>query len=457
MRTKEKKSKHWLITLLCIIIILPITWILFNRFEGGNPSIKLDLLSQTIGTSQDLSISVADTKSGLRRVWIGLLQNGKETVLLEKDFPAKGLISRGIKHEEALKVKIDPGESGIKDGNAILRIIASDYSWRRWFKGNLTYLEKNIIIDTKPPEINIISRFHNISQGGACLVIYKLSEQCDRSGVYVEENFFPGHSGHFQDKNIFMAFFALNHKQEPVTKIFIKAIDSAGNTSKAGFNYNIKRKVFKKDVINISDKFLNWKMPEFDIYIPQPSELTIIDKFLKVNQDIRKDSYNKLIELAENTDKVLYWDGVFLRLPKSANKAGFADNRVYQYKNEIIDRQIHLGIDLASIAHSPVQAANKGKVVFAGSIGIYGKTVIIDHGFGLHSMYAHLSSYNVEEKQMVSKGEIIGITGITGLAGGDHLHYSILIHNTFVNPVEWWDMAWIKNNVSSKIDNANED
>ncbi|MBU4388465.1 MAG: M23 family metallopeptidase [Proteobacteria bacterium] len=456
MRTKEKKSKHWLIALLCIIIILPITWILFNRFEGGDPSIKLDLLSQTIGASQELSISVADTKSGLRRVWIGLLQNGRETILLEKDFPAKGLISRGIKHEEALKVKIDPGESGIKDGKAILRIVASDYSWRRWFKGNLTYLEKNIIIDTKPPGINIISRFHNISQGGACLVIYKLSEQCDRSGVYVEENFFPGYSGHFQDKNILMAFFALNHKQEPVTKIFIEAIDSAGNTSKAGFNYNIKRKVFKKDVINISDKFLNWKMPEFDIYIPQPSELTIIDKFLKVNQDIRKDSYNKVIELAENTDKVLYWDGVFLRLPKSANKAGFADNRVYQYKNEIIDRQIHLGIDLASLAHSPVQAANKGKVVFAGSIGIYGKTVIIDHGFGLHSMYAHLSSYNVEEKQMVSKGEIIGITGITGLAGGDHLHYSILIHNTFVNPVEWWDKEWIKNNISSKIDNAKE-
>ncbi|MBU3979706.1 MAG: M23 family metallopeptidase [Proteobacteria bacterium] len=456
MRTKEKKSKHWLIALLCIIIILPITWILFNRFEGGDPSIKLDLLSQTIGASQELSISVADTKSGLRRVWIGLLQNGRETILLEKDFPAKGLISRGIKHEEALKVKIDPGESGIKDGKAILRIVASDYSWRRWFKGNLTYLEKNIIIDTKPPGINIISRFHNISQGGACLVIYKLSEQCDRSGVYVEENFFPGYSGHFQDKNILMAFFALNHKQEPVTKIFIEAIDSAGNTSKAGFNYNIKRKVFKKDVINISDKFLNWKMPEFDIYIPQPSELTIIDKFLKVNQDIRKDSYNKVIELAENTDKVLYWDGVFLRLPKSANKAGFADNRVYQYKNEIIDRQIHLGIDLASLAHSPVQAANKGKVVFAGSIGIYGKTVIIDHGFGLHSMYAHLSSYNVEEKQMVSKGEIIGITGITGLAGGDHLHYSILIHNTFVNPVEWWDKEWIKNNISSKIDDAKE-
>ncbi|MBU4258652.1 MAG: M23 family metallopeptidase [Proteobacteria bacterium] len=457
MRTKEKKPKQQLIILLCIILAIPVAWFLISRLEGGKPSIKLDLLSHTIGTSQELSISVADIKSGLRRIWIGLLQNGKETVLLEKDFPAKGLIGGGIKHEELLKVNIDPEKRGIKDGEAILRIVACDFSWRRWFKGNRTYLEKNIIIDTKPPEIEVISRFHNISQGGACLVIYKLSEQCPKSGVYVEENFFPGHSGHFQDKNIFMAFFALNHKQKPGTKIFVKAIDHAGNESKAGFNYYIKTKIFKKDVIDISDKFLNQKMPEFDIYIQERAELTIKDKFLKVNRDIRKDSYNKIIELAEKTDKVLYWDEVFLRLPKSANKAGFADNRVYKYKNKIIDRQIHLGIDLASIAHSPVPAANKGKVVFAGSIGIYGKTIIIDHGFGLHSMYAHLSSYDVEEKQMVSKGEIIGRTGITGLAGGDHLHYSIIIHNTFVNPVEWWDMAWIKNNVSSKIDNANED
>ena len=454
MSTKEKKSNQRLIIPLYIILAIPVVWVLITRLEGGKPSIKLDLFSQAIGTSQDLSISVTDTKSGLRKVWIGLLQNNRETILLEKDFPIKGLVGRGVKHEETFKVKIDPGKMEIKDGKAILRIFACDFSWRRWFKGNKTYLEKNIIIDTKPPEIDIISRFHNISQGGACLVIYKLSEQCQRNGVCVEENFFPGYSGHFQNKNIFMAFFALNHKQKPGTKIFVKAIDSAGNTSKAGFNYNIKRKVFKNDVINISDRFLNWKMPEFDTYIPKYSELTIKDKFLKVNRDIRKDSYNKIIELSEKTDKVLYWDKVFLRLPKSANRAGFADSRVYKYKNEIIDRQIHLGIDLASIALSPIPAANKGKVVFAETIGIYGKTVIIDHGFGLHSLYSHLSSYNVEEKQMVSKGEIIGRTGITGLAGGDHLHYSILIHNTFVNPVEWWDKAWIKNNISNKIKKA---
>jgi len=200
LRTKEKKSKHRLIILLCIILAIPVAWILITRLEGGKPSIELDLLSQTTGASQEFSISVADMKSGLRRVWIGLLQNGMETVLLEKDFPAKGLIVGGSKYEETFKVKIDPDKRGIKDGKAILRIVVCDFSWRQWFKGNRTYLEKNIIIDTKPPEINIISRFHNINQGGACLVIYKLSEQCSKSGVYVEENFFQHFNGLFCSK-----------------------------------------------------------------------------------------------------------------------------------------------------------------------------------------------------------------------------------------------------------------
>jgi murein DD-endopeptidase MepM/ murein hydrolase activator NlpD len=148
----------------------------------------------------------------------------------------------------------------------------------------------------------------------------------------------------------------------------------------------------------------------------------------------------------------LYWKGAFLRLPNSARRAGFADHRIYKYKGHIIDRQTHMGIDLASVAQSPVLASNTGKVIFAEGLGIYGKTVIIDHGFGLFSMYSHLSSFNVKKGQMVPKGDIIGRTGVTGLAGGDHLHFGMLVHNTFVNPVEWWDASWIKNNISDKID-----
>ena len=139
-------------------------------------------------------------------------------------------------------------------------------------------------------------------------------------------------------------------------------------------------------------------------------------------------------------------------MPGSANEAGVADNRVYHYNGEIIDRQVHLGLDLASVEHAPIPAANNGIVVFNGVLGIYGRTILIDHGFGLFSMYAHLNRSDIGEGQRVSKGDIIGNTGSTGLAGGDHLHFSILVHKTFVNPIEWWDAAWIKNNVLSKIE-----
>ena len=170
-----------------------------------------------------------------------------------------------------------------------------------------------------------------------------------------------------------------------------------------------------------------------------------------INNKIRQADFNSIKEIGEKTDPVLYWQGVFLRLPRSAQKAGFADRRTYKHNGRIIDRQVHLGIDLASVARSRVPASNNGKIVFSGSLGIYGKTVMIDHGFGLFSMYSHLSSINVQPEQMVSKGEIIGRTGSTGLAGGDHLHFGMFIHNTFVNPVEWWDNQWIKNNISYKI------
>lgn len=119
---------------------------------------------------------------------------------------------------------------------------------------------------------------------------------------------------------------------------------------------------------------------------------------------------------------------------------------------ETIDRQVHLGIDLASLAHAPVPAGNTGKVVFAGPIGIYGETVVIDHGIGLFSTYSHMNSIQVQPNQMVNRGDIIGTTGTTGLAGGDHLHYGMLVGGVFVNPVEWWDPEWIRNNITLRID-----
>ncbi len=452
MRTKKKNIKSRLIILVCFIVILPVAWILVVRLEGEKPSITLELPSPSLGKTQELSLSVSDAKSGVRRIWIGLIKDGKEVDLFKKDLPFAGLIRGGIVHQESFKILVEPVKMGITDGKAILRMGARDYSWRGWLQGNTTYLEKDVIIDTHAPEVGILSKAHNVNQGGAGLVIFRVSEPCPKSGVFVGENFFPGYPGVFKDNNILIAFFALNYEQGPGTKIFVSATDFAGNSSRAGFPHYIKRKVFKKDVLAISDRFLNWKMAEFDVDISPDSQTPMMDKFLKVNRQVRIDNFKQILNIVQNTEKKLYWKGAFLRLPNSARRAGFADHRIYKYKGHIIDRQTHMGIDLASVAQSPVFASNTGKVVFAEGLGIYGKTIIIDHGFGLFSMYSHLSSFNVRKDQMVPKGEIIGRTGVTGLAGGDHLHFGMVVHNTFVNPVEWWDASWIKNNISDKID-----
>jgi murein DD-endopeptidase MepM/ murein hydrolase activator NlpD len=299
--------------------------------------------------------------------------------------------------------------------------------------------------------VDVLSKIQNVSQGGSGVVIYKLSEPCDKSGVAVGNDFFPGYSGYFKDKNVIMAFFALNYQQGPGTRMFVKAIDLAGNTAKAGFRYYIKKRNFRKVSIHISDKFLNWKMPEFNVEVSPDSKTPMVDKFLKINRELRASNTKKLLEITSNSEGKLYWKNSFLRFPNSARESSFADHRRYVYKHHVIDQEVHLGLDLASVAHSPVPAANNGKVVFSGYLGIYGNTVVIDHGFGLFSTYSHLSGFDVKEGQVVSRGEIIGHTDSTGLAGGDHLHYAMLVHNTFVNPVEWWDATWIKNNITSKI------
>jgi murein DD-endopeptidase MepM/ murein hydrolase activator NlpD len=121
------------------------------------------------------------------------------------------------------------------------------------------------------------------------------------------------------------------------------------------------------------------------------------------------------------------------------------------YDGREIDQQVHLGTDLASTRGAAITASNTGHVLFAGSLGIYGNCVILDHGMGVQSLYAHLSSVTVEVGDRINRGETIGKSGSTGLAGGDHLHFSMLVAGHPVNPIEWWDPHWIADRIDRKL------
>jgi len=458
LKFDANKFKLGLLFFWGVIIIAALFWFLIPRLESTQPTIRTNLDSGLIGASQEITLTVTDEHSGLRQVRVSLLQNNKEQLLTDKNnFAQVNFLGRGGTLENTFTITVIPEKLGLVDGRAILRIVASDQSWQNWGKGNLNNFEKEIKIDRQPPEIDILTQVHNIQQGGAGVIIYKVSENCPLSGVYVDKNFFPGHSGNFKDPSVLMAFFALDYRQGTETDLYLKATDTAGNTSKAEFPFHIRKKKFKKDTIRLSDRFFKRKMPEFKTYFSANENLSLSEQFLKINRTMRQENYKQFVKIAAATVNTLFWSGKFLRFPKSASRAGFADHRAYRYKDETIDHQVHLGVDLASLKHAPIPSANKGKVAFTGKIGIYGKTVVIDHGFGLFSIYSHLSRISIKTGQLVSKGAIIGNTGVTGLAGGDHLHFGMMIHNTFVTPVEWWDAAWIRKNITDKIKAVKED
>lgn len=132
----------------------------------------------------------------------------------------------------------------------------------------------------------------------------------------------------------------------------------------------------------------------------------------------------------------------------------FAVRRTYLYEGEVVDEQTHLGYDLASVQRAEVPAANDGVVVLAEFFGIYGNCVIVDHGYGLMSLYAHLSSMNVSPGDPVTRGQVLGHTGATGLAGGDHLHFSVLLQGLPVSSLEWWDDHWLQDRLARKLGEA---
>jgi len=450
--------KKVFLLVVCAGILVPLVWVLVHKFEGTPPEVDIKMPSVYLKEGYELSVDVKDPETGLRHVRIAIVQQDREKILLEKSYPLPAVLpifSGETRQADQLTVPVEARKYGMKDGEAFIRFQVSDQAWWGWSTGNVFSTEKKVIIDTEPPKIQVLTQSHNVERGGSGLVIYRLFEPGLKSGVMVGKHFFPGHSGMFDQKEIHAAFFALDHSQGPGTRMWVTAEDVAGNTARRGFHYYIRDHDFRSDVLHISDKFLEFKMPDFNLGEKEAGFAAaanpLLEKFLAVNTTLRKANVETVLQVPADTVNQILWQGKFDRLSGSATRAKFGDRRTYKYKGKKISQSIHMGIDLASTAHARVGAANSGRVIMAESVGIFGNTVIIDHGFGLASLYAHLSSMHVSAGDMVTKGDAIGNTGLTGLAGGDHLHFSIIVHNVFVNPLEWWDPNWIKNNITSKI------
>jgi murein DD-endopeptidase MepM/ murein hydrolase activator NlpD len=417
-----KKSLFLILLILIGFIIL----FILGKINFSKPEITVLNKTLSLGENAVISVKAVDDKPGIRDLKVYISQNNHKIKVFEQ--------SMDNQKDVSLNVNIKPKSLGLVEGNAVLEIEARDGSILK----NTKVLTKDVKIDFTPPSISILASTQNIINGGTGFVFAKSSEDLKSLDIKIENLSFKC----LNLNNTYVCPFSLPYFYNDKKPIYLEALDNADNKTVSSIPYNFKKVNYSQSILDIDDNFIDTKIkPLSDKDIPDKTEL-----FKYVNTVIRNKNESLIHKIASECKNVYpMFEGEFLYLENAAKLGGFADYRKYRYNGKIIEGAdaYHKGFDFASVKNAPVKASNNGKVVFTGFLGIYGNSVIIDHGLCVYTLYSHLSEIAVKEGETVKKGQYIGKTGTTGLAVGDHLHYGVLVNGIEVNPVEWFDINWL--------------
>lgn len=438
------------------LIIGSLVALCYPRLEGQEPKVLFNREFKALPKTPDLTIQIEDPLTGLRRIRIVLKQEENEVILVDdyfdgpKNFDLRKTGNIKSKTYDVGKLIADKYE--VQSGPAHLAIMASDYALRNFISGNQQKVERKFIFDTDPPHIESLSGIHYINQGGSECALYRVSDDTERSGIQVGSHFFPGSPVDPAHRELYFVIFAFPYNLPLDTPLTLVAQDIAGNEATTNIEHRVKPLKYRDRQIVLSEKFLQRVIPEIIKHTPTiKNQGQPIQTYVEINTRLRSENHTELAKLSEQSEKSFLWEGAFLQLSNSQVESIFADRRSYIYKGKKVDQQDHVGFDLSVVRRYPIEAANTGRVILADYFGIYGNSVLIDHGMGLVSLYAHMSSIEVDVGQMVKKREIIGKSGATGLAGGDHLHFALFLRGVPVNPIEWWDQKWIQEHVLDRL------
>ncbi len=431
------KRNSLLLTGLALVGLVLLGWLALGSIDGEEPWVQAPEDLALVGPKTAFTIKTGDRRSGLKEVKVTVSQGGKNHVVLSRTFPPGGEAGSEVEVHITLK----PKAMGLQDGKATLTITATDRSWWNFFKGG-SRLSQNVKVDLVPLSLSFASVSPLLHPGGTGLIVYRVNKIPKESGIRVGGRFFPGYPVPKGQTGEYGALFSVPPDAAGALQAELVARAMVGNEVKQNVLLKLKRKKWRHDKISLSEGFLRRVAGIF----PKSQQGDLLQTFLEVNRKKRQTDHERVRQASAVSRSQPLWSGPFSRF-KGKSMARFGDKRTYVYQKRAVDEQVHLGEDLASLVNSPVPAGNHGVVVLAEPLGIYGNTVILDHGLGLFSMYSHLSRIDVKVGDRVEKGKPLGLTGTTGLAGGDHLHFAILIHGEFVNPVEWWDPHWLKDQV----------
>ncbi|HTS75471.1 MAG TPA: M23 family metallopeptidase [Bryobacteraceae bacterium] len=407
-------------------------------FLSSRSTLAFDPAPKAIGESTPIAVRVANPH-GARRVEAEIEQNGSLVKLAEISQPATRFTF--FRHHDAPQiVHFALGKAAVKEGKARLIVEATSNDMR----ASTDSIASNVDVVFHPPSVSTDGFQHYINQGGSEMALLTPSGAWTEAGVQVGNLSFPSFPFRGSER---IALFAYSWDSPPTVTPFVYAKNAAGDQARSEFWFKIFPKKFRARDLVIDDRFLEKVVNQID---PNGSG-DLLTRFLKINGEMRRENNKTLADLRLKTAVKFLWTQPFLQLANAKVESAFADVRTYVYQGKKIDQQVHLGFDLAVSAHTPVLASNNGTVVWAAPLGIYGNCIVLDHGLSLQSIYAHLSEFAVKEGDTVKRGQLIGKSGSTGLAGGDHLHFSMQIGGVQVNPIEWWDEHWIRDHILGRL------
>jgi murein DD-endopeptidase MepM/ murein hydrolase activator NlpD len=449
---------------LILLLLVGGAFLIAGRMAG--PGIQIERPERFVGHATAMDVVVAAPGAELSAMTIEVEQGGTRVPVYTLGDPMGADVKQD--GEDRVRVSREIGREAVPSlqSGAARIIVSAARPVMFGLRQAASTATHDVQVRLERPRVAVISTHHFINHGGAELVVYRATPEDVESGVLVGETEYPGFPASglgvpgiaIADPAVRVAFFALAHDQDLRTPIRLYARDEAGNTARGDFDHRVFPKPFKKSRIELDDRFLSRVVPailEGTNEVNPSGEL--IDQYLVLNGELRRLNNEKIASFRSQTAPRMLWGGEpFYAFRNTGVQSAFADHRTYYYQGREVDQQVHLGFDLASFMQTPIVASGAGRVLFADELGIYGNTVIVDHGLGVQSLYSHLSTIEVQAGQDVSKQQQLGRSGMTGMAGGDHLHFTMLVNGTMVNPVEWWDPKWNNDRLMRKLREASE-
>jgi murein DD-endopeptidase MepM/ murein hydrolase activator NlpD len=446
----EYVQSHRLRNFLLIVLTFGVIALAVALSRGSAPHISLVTPPRAVGAHTTLSVAVAGAM-GVKEAKAYYVQNGQTFPLADEKTGLSRTWWTGPRQGTQLTLNLQAGTAdvhGLKDGQADLVIEA----WSANLRHSKAIFQKTFQVRSVPPQVAAVTTQYYVNQGGADMAVYTVSSGVTESGVQVAGRLFPGYQMPNAAPGTMFSIFAFPYDAPADSRFELVARDDAGNEARQTLPVHAFPRAFPARPMAINDSFIQQVVMAIIAHTPEISDQhDPLKNFLLVNRDLRATDSRKLAEMSAQTAHEFLWRGAFSRLA-SKTEASFADHRFYMYNGQKVDDEFHLGVDLAGTAHMPILAANRGRVVMAEYFGIYGNAVLVDHGFGLMSLYGHMNDFAVKPGDMVQQGQLLGHSDTTGLAGGDHLHFSMLLSGVQVDPKEWWDAHWIHDRIQAKLE-----